>query len=109
MVCFVRTGECYKCSIICQSSFVYAFAVTIGKTSEAMCSQVARLLKEEREKSGFSLNLVAQKAGLSRQTVSFIEQELRIPTLDTLLRITMALEIDIEKTIAKARKLAKNK
>jgi transcriptional regulator with XRE-family HTH domain len=88
---------------------VYGFVVAISKTSEAMCSQVARLLKEERAKSGFSLNLVAQKAGLSRQTVSFIEQELRIPTLDTLLRITMAMEIDLEKIISKARKLAKNK
>ena len=88
---------------------MYGFGVPVNKISEAICSQVARLLKAERAKSGFSLNLVAQKAGLSRQTVSFIEQELRIPTLDTLLRITMALEIDLEKIIAKARKLAKDK
>jgi transcriptional regulator with XRE-family HTH domain len=83
--------------------------VSVNKVSEAICSQVARLLKEERAKSGFSLSLVAQKAGLSRQTVSFIEQELRIPTLDTLLRITIALGIDLEEIIIKARKLAKDK
>lgn len=75
----------------------------VDKVSEAICSEVARLLKEERAKNGFSLNFVAQKAGLSRQTVTFIEQELRIPTLDTLLRITMALEVDLEKIIAEAR------
>jgi transcriptional regulator with XRE-family HTH domain len=70
---------------------------------------VARLLKKERARAGLSLSLVAQRAGLSRQTVSFIEQELRIPTLDTLLRLTMALGTDLEIIIAKARKLAKNK
>jgi transcriptional regulator with XRE-family HTH domain len=76
---------------------------------EAVCSHVARLLKEKREKCGLSLNLLAEKAGLSRQTISFIEQELRTPNLETLLRITSALGVDLEKIIAKARKLAKDK
>jgi len=88
---------------------LYDFHVSVGKISEAVCSQVARLLREERAKGGLSLNLVAQKAGLSRQTVSFIEQEQRIPTLDTLLRITLALDIDLEKIIAKARKSVEGK
>lgn len=69
-----------------------------------MSSQVARLLKEEREKRGLSLNLLAQKAGLSRQTVSYVEQEVQSPTLDTLVRITTAMEVDLEKIIARARK-----
>jgi len=83
---------------------LYDFRVSVSKISEAVCSQVARLLREERAKGGLSLNLVAQKAGLSRQTITFIEREQRIPTLDTLLRITLALDIDLEKVIAKARK-----
>jgi transcriptional regulator with XRE-family HTH domain len=88
---------------------LYDFHVSVSKISEAVCSQVARLLKEERAKGGLSLNSVAQKAGLSRQTVTFIEQEQRIPTLDTLLRITLALDIDLEKIISKARKAAAKK
>jgi transcriptional regulator with XRE-family HTH domain len=88
---------------------LYGFDVAAIKIYEAVCSQVARLLKKERQKRGLSLNLLAEKAGLSRQTVSFIEQELRTPNLDTLLRITSALEIDLEKIIARARKLAKDK
>jgi transcriptional regulator with XRE-family HTH domain len=88
---------------------LYDFHVSVGKISEAFYSQVARLLREERAKGGLSLNMVAQKAGLSRQTVSFIEQEQRIPTLDTLLRITLALDIDLEKIIAKARKSVEGK
>jgi transcriptional regulator with XRE-family HTH domain len=50
--------------------------------------------------------VLAQKAGVSRQTVSYVEQEVQNPTLDTLLRITSVLEVDLEKIIAKARKTA---
>jgi len=86
--------------------FGYWFRVPIPKLNEAISSQVACLLKAEREKRGLSLNVLAQKAGLSRQTVSYVEQEVQNPTLDTLLRITSVLGIDLEKIIAKARKMA---
>jgi transcriptional regulator with XRE-family HTH domain len=81
-----------------------ALGVSIVRISEAICSHVARQLKEEREKRGISLNALAEKAGLARQTISFIEQELRIPTLDTLVRLTLALDVDLERIIARARK-----
>jgi transcriptional regulator with XRE-family HTH domain len=73
---------------------------------EAISSQVVRLLKAEREKRDISLNLLAQKAGVNRQTVAFIERGLRNPTLNTLFRLTSALEVEPEKIIARARKLA---
>ena len=79
------------------------------KIYAAVCSRVALLLKQERERRKLSLNRVAQKAGLSRQTISFIENELRTPNLETLLRITSALETDLEKIIAQARQLPKDK
>jgi transcriptional regulator with XRE-family HTH domain len=81
--------------------------VPIGKSLESISSEVAHLLKEEREKRGLSLNVVAQRAGLARQTVSYVEQEVQNPTLDTLLRITSVLEVDLEELIAQARKRAK--
>ena len=73
---------------------------------EALSLQVIRLLKAEREKRGISMNLLAQKAGINRQTVAFIEQGLRNPTMNTLFRLTTALEVAPEKIIARARKLA---
>jgi len=73
---------------------------------EAISLQVIRLLKAEREKRGISMNLLAQKAGVNRQTVAFIEQGLRNPTMNTLFRLTTALEVEPEKIIARARKLA---
>jgi len=80
--------------------------VPADKLPDAICSKVAHLLKEERQRRGLSLNLLSQKAGLSRQSVSYVEQEKRIPNLYTLLRITSVLEVDLEKIIARARKQA---
>ena len=53
-----------------------------------------------------SLNLLAQRAGLARQTISYIEKEVQSPSLDTLLRITAVLGVKLEKLIAEARKRA---
>jgi len=45
---------------------------------------------------------VAERAGLSQQMISYVERELRNPTLDTLMRITDALEIDLADVIRRA-------
>lgn len=49
-----------------------------------------------------SMNLLAERAGLSQQMVSYVEREMRNPTLETLLRITAALEIDVVEVMRKA-------
>jgi len=71
---------------------------------EALAAQVACVLRTEREKKGMSLNALAEQAGLSRQMISYIEQDLRNPSLDTLLRICDALEILLEEVVRRARK-----
>jgi transcriptional regulator with XRE-family HTH domain len=73
---------------------------------DKICSQVARSLRDERLRQNVSLNILAANAGVSRQMVSYVEQELRKPTLDTLLRICEALEIRVEDLISGARKTA---
>jgi transcriptional regulator with XRE-family HTH domain len=50
------------------------------------------------------MNLVAERAGLSQQMVSYVEREMRNPTLETLLRIAAALEIDLAEILAQAEK-----
>ena len=84
----------------------YCWQVLSNKSLDAFSSQVAVLLKEEREKRGLSLNVLAQKAGLSRQTVSYVEQEVQNPTLDTLLRLASAMEVDLADIIKRASKKA---
>ena len=71
---------------------------------DVIASNVIRLLREEREKRGLSMNVVAQRAGLSHSIVSLIERDLRNPTLDTLLRITEAIGIDLGDILTRAQK-----
>ena len=73
------------------------------KSRRAICSEVAKSFHEERIRRGLTLAAVAAKAGLSYQMVGFVEKETRNPTLDTLLRISDALEIDLPKVIERAK------
>jgi DNA-binding XRE family transcriptional regulator len=90
--------------------FRYCFPVSNDKLTNAISSRVAFILKAERERRELSLQVLARKSGISRQTISYIEQEVQSPSLDTLLRITLALEVDLAKIIARAQRfVAKGK
>ncbi len=69
---------------------------------EAVCSQVARILKQERESKGLSMTVLGERAGLSQQMVSYVEREMRVPSLDTLVRICGALDLTAHEVIRKA-------
>ena len=51
------------------------------------------------------MTALAAKAGLSQQMVSYVERGIRNPTLETLLRITAALDVSLGKMITKAEKM----
>lgn len=76
---------------------------------EQICSHVARILREEREKRHLSMTALAERAGLSRTMIRFVEREFRNPTLETLLRMTKALEIDLGEVIQRANKAVQRK
>jgi len=80
--------------------------VTQDALRENICSEIARRLKKERLRQKLSLNALAAKAGLNRQTVSFIEQEQRTPTIDSLLRITEVLKIELSDVLVGAKRAA---
>lgn len=90
----------------CQVRGRYLFGVSSDKSQQAVCSQVARRLRREREKQGLSMNVVAERAGLSQQMVSYVEREMRNPTLETLLRIAAAMEIDSAEVLRASQKAA---
>jgi DNA-binding Xre family transcriptional regulator len=50
-----------------------------------------------------SLNEVAARSGLSHTMVSRVEKRERLPTIDTLLRITGALDVDLAKLLGNAK------
>ena len=45
---------------------------------------------------------VAERAGLSQQMVSYVEREIRRPTLETALRMAAALEVDLGDLVKQA-------
>ena len=81
----------------------YFFNVA-DKSQKAVCARVAKILRQERVKRDLSMNLVAERAGLSQQIISYIEREMRNPTLETLLRIAAAIEIDFVDVLRRATK-----
>jgi transcriptional regulator with XRE-family HTH domain len=76
------------------------------KTRQAILVNVAKALREARERQGLSMSAVAERAGLSQQMVSYVERQMRMPTLDTLLRMAEALDTDLPVLLAKAQKKA---
>ena len=79
------------------------------KLRDAIASEVAWIIREERTRRGLSLNGLAERAGLSRQMVSYVEQEERNPSLDTLLRIADVLDIPLDTLIQRARLAASSR
>jgi transcriptional regulator with XRE-family HTH domain len=54
---------------------------------------IAEAIKARREVLGLSMNSLAQKSGISVQSVSFIESAVNSPSLSTFMRICSALEV----------------
>lgn len=73
------------------------------RTIAQTCANVAAALKEERLRQELSLTALAERTGMSRQMMSYVERGLRIPTLDTFLRITNALKIDAAELLARTQ------
>lgn len=71
-----------------------------------MAAHVAAILRAEREKRSLSMNALAERAGLSQQMVSYVEREMRNPSLDILLRITGVLQLELSQVLQRAEKAA---
>ncbi len=62
------------------------------------------LLQEERMRRKLSKYFVAQESGLSPQMIAYVENGNRNPTLETVLRMSEAMKVDLAKIITRARK-----
>ncbi len=69
---------------------------------EQLPSAIITVLREERIRQNMSMNVLAQKAGLSQSSVSLLEAARRKPTLETLIRLCDALSVDLWKVIKRA-------
>jgi transcriptional regulator with XRE-family HTH domain len=77
-------------------------------TVKAFCVSFSKALKAERERQELSMNALAQKAGISQQMVSYIERGMRSPSLETLFRLSHALEINPWALIQRAARKSEN-
>ena len=66
------------------------------------------LLNRRREELNYSMSYLAERSGLSQQTVSYIERGLRDPTVDSLLRIAEAMQVDASELLLEAEILSEN-
>ena len=81
--------------------------MAINKYRESVSSNTVKLLRQEREQRGVSMTRLAEIAGLSQGMISLVEHEQRNPSLDTLLRICVALEINLSDVLSQAEVAAK--
>jgi len=77
-----------------------------AKLREAVCAEVVRILHDERERKKISMTRLAEQSGLSQSMISLVERDLRNPTLETLLRITEVLDVELSTVLAKAKRAA---
>ena len=65
-------------------------------SDEKRTFQVGEKIRAVRERKGYTLKMVAQRAGVSESLISQIERNKVSPAIDTLLSIADALELDLE-------------
>jgi transcriptional regulator with XRE-family HTH domain len=83
--------------------------MAVDSIHHAISAEVSALLRTERVRKGLSMTKAAARAGLSQQMVSFVEKGARKPTLDTLMRICDALEVDFVVLLDTAQKNVKKR
>jgi len=66
--------------------------------------EVVRKLREERLARHWSAYRLAKNSGVSQQMIGYMEKGLRNPTLEILLRVAIALEIDLSAVLKRARR-----
>ena len=65
--------------------------------------EVVRRLREERLARKWSVYRLAKNSGVSQQMIGYMEKGLRNPTLETLLRIALALEINLSTLVKRSQ------
>jgi transcriptional regulator with XRE-family HTH domain len=83
--------------------------VSSGIKQRAVCAQVIKLLREERERRGISKYTLSAQCGLAQQTISYMERGLRQPSFETILRIADGIGVNLEDVLKRARATVKSK
>ena len=88
----------------CTVKRLLLYSLGVSRKAQAICVKAISLLKAERERRKLSKYFVAQESGLSPQMIAYVENGDRNPTLETVLRMSEALQINFENIIRRARR-----
>ena len=80
-------------------AFVFGMA---DDWSEKLVNEVCNTLKEQRLSLGITIYQVAQRSGVSWQSISAYEKHTRRPTLDCLAKVAVALDLRASIVLEKA-------
>ena len=80
----------------------------LEEKSAAFGRALATVIRERREEIGMSLTQLGTTAGLSQQSVSYLERLKRTPSIDTLFRVSQALGLSVSSLVKRAEKRAEN-
>lgn len=95
---------CAYSHIPCQARLSLQGCVTKTQDREAVIDRLVKSIRDERLRQKLSMNEVATRSGLNHSMIGRVERRERLPTIDTLLRIAEALEIDLAQFLARALK-----
>jgi transcriptional regulator with XRE-family HTH domain len=76
--------------------------VTKAERRAAICTEVVRLMSAERKRLKLSKNKLAYMTGLNQSTVSRLENYHDNPTVDSLLRVADALQVNLGEALKQA-------
>jgi len=76
----------------------------VSRNAQALCVKAIALLQKERERRKLSKYYIAQHSGLSPQMIAYVERGERNPTLETVLRMAEAMNVNFEDFIKRARR-----
>jgi transcriptional regulator with XRE-family HTH domain len=69
---------------------------------EPVCEALANVIRQRRMANKLSLNQLAELTNLSRPMIRFIENNERVPTVDTVARISRAFGISLSQLVVEA-------
>jgi len=72
------------------------------KKRAAFCHALALVIQKRRKELKLSLTQLGVRAGLSQQSVSYLEREMRSPNIETLLMVSCGLDIELSELIRRA-------
>ena len=85
------------------------FLTPLEQQSEAILREIGEQIKAAREKAGISKNQLSSLAGIDRSTIRYAESPGDNPTILTLIKIGIALKLDIGSLISESVQIVRKR